>query len=45
MVFFSNVTRNIETYVKNWMQCPAANIYWFLIFKGCNQEDVSKMLE
>ena len=25
--------------------CPAANIYWFLVFKGCNQEDVYKMLE
>ena len=34
MVFFSNVIRNIETYVKNRIQCPAANIYWFLLFKG-----------
>ena len=45
MVFFSNVIRNIETYAKNWMQCPIANIDLFLTFKGYNQEDVSKILE
>ena len=44
MDFFSNVIKEIETYVMNWTTCPAANIYWFLIKKGCDDEDVQKML-
>ena len=39
MAFFSNVILDIETYVDNWMMCPAANIHWFLIKK-----DVTKMM-
>jgi hypothetical protein len=45
MVFFSNVIRDIQSYVMNWTMCPAANIYWFLVKKGCNEEDVRNMLE
>ena len=26
------------------MMCPAANIHWFLIKKGCGEEDVNHML-
>ena len=26
------------------MICPAANIHWFLIKKGCNKDDVNRML-
>ena len=44
MVFFSNVIKHIETYVTNWTRCPAANIYWFLLKKGCNQNDIVNML-
>ena len=44
MVFFSNAIKNIETYVTNWTRCPAANIYWFLLKKGCNQNDIVNML-
>ena len=45
LAFFSNVIQDIETYVDNWMMCPAANLYWFLIRKGCDEDDVSKMLQ
>ena len=45
LAFFSNVIPEIETYVDNWMMCPAANLYWFLIKKGCDEDDVSKMLQ
>ena len=45
MVFFSNVIKDIETYVMNWTTCPAANIYYFLMRKGCDGEDVEKMLQ
>ena len=45
MVLFSNVIKDIETYVTNWMMCPAANSHWFLAKKGCNEEDVINMLE
>ena len=44
MAFFSNVIPDIETYVDNWMMCPAANIHWFLIKKGCDEGDVTEML-
>ena len=27
------------------MTCPAANIYWFLIKKSCDKEDVNNMLK
>ena len=33
LAFFSTVIQGIETYVDNWMMCPAANLYWFLIKK------------
>ena len=33
LVFFSNVILDIETYVDNWMPCPTAQIYWFLVKK------------
>ena len=45
LVFFSNVIQDIQSYVNNWMTCPTANIYWFLIKKGCDEEDVSNMLK
>jgi len=45
MVFFSNVIRDIQSYVMNWTMCPAANIYWFLVKKGCDDEDAQKMLK
>ena len=45
MVFFSNVIKDIETYVMNWTTCPAANIYYFLMRKGCDGDDVHKMLK
>ena len=45
LVFFSNVILDIETYVDNWMTCPAAQLYWFLLKKGCNEDDMSKMLK
>ena len=43
-MFFSNVILDIETYIDNWMRCPAAQIYWFMFKKGCEEEDVSRML-
>ena len=30
MVFFSSVIDRIIDYVKNYILCPAANLYWFL---------------
>ena len=45
LVFFSNVIHDIQTYVNNWMTCPAPNIHWFLIKKGCDGEDVDNMLK
>ena len=44
LAYFSNVIKDIETYVDNWMMCPAANINWFLIKKGCDKGDVNRML-
>lgn len=45
MVLFSNLIKDIEMYVNNWIMCPAANIHWFLIKKGCDKDDVISMLE
>ena len=43
LVFF--VIKDIETYVINWMMFPSANSHWFLVKKGCDEEDVINMLE
>ena len=42
--YCSNVIKDIEIYVENWMICPPANIHWFLIKKGCGEDDVNCML-
>ena len=34
----------IKSYIEQWTQCPAAQIYWFLLRKGCNLEDVRNMI-
>ena len=44
LAYFSNVIKGIEIYVDNWMMCPAANIHWFLIKKGCDEDNVNRML-
>ena len=41
--YFSSVLPEIKSYIEQWTQCPAAQIYWFLLRKGCNYEDVSAM--
>ena len=45
LAFFSNVIPDIQTYVDNWMTCPAPNIHRFLTKKGCDKEDVENMLK
>lgn len=40
---FSSVLDGVRNYVGKWLLCPAAQIYWFLVKKGCNLEDIKYM--
>ena len=44
LAYFSSAIKDIDPYVDNWMMCPAANIHWFLIKKGCDEDEVKRML-
>ena len=43
--YFSCVLPEVKSYIEQWSQCLAAQIYWFLLRKGCNFEDVSAMIK
>ena len=42
--YFSCVLPEIKSYIEQWTQCPTAQLYWFLLRKGCNFEDVRDMI-
>ena len=43
--YFSCVLPGIKKYIEHWTLCPAAQIFWFLLRKDCNKEDVKKMIQ
>ena len=43
--YFLSVIGGIRSYIPNWSLCPAAQIFWFLLRKGCVKEDVVKMIK
>ena len=42
--FFSNVVKGVEDYACEWVRWPAVQVYWKLIRRGCNVEDVKTMI-
>ena len=42
--FFSNVVKGVEDYAYEWVRWPAVQIYWKLIRRGCNVDDVKTMI-
>jgi hypothetical protein len=38
--YFTSLLPETRTYIEEWTQCPASQIYWFLIRKGCKIEHV-----
>ena len=43
--YFSCVLLEIKPYSEQWTQCPSEQIYWFLLWKGCDIDDVRTMIK
>ena len=43
--YFSCVLPEIKPYIEQWTQCPAPQVYWFLLQKGCDIDDVHTMIK
>ena len=42
--YFSSIVEAINAHVRNFVACPGAQVYWWLIRRGCLAEDVHWMV-
>jgi hypothetical protein len=42
--YFSSVMDTIKDHVAAFVMCPGAQVYWWLLYRGCMKEDVIKMI-
>ena len=43
--YFSGTLDFMKAYVPEWCKCPAAQVYFYLVRRGCFTADVSKMIK
>ena len=43
-VFFSNVVKGVKEHASEWAKRSAVQVYWRLLRRGCNEEDVKTMI-
>jgi hypothetical protein len=41
---FSSVMDMIKEHAASFVTCPGAQVYWWLLHRGCLKEDVIKMI-
>jgi hypothetical protein len=42
--YFLSTTMAVRQHVAEFVKCPAANVFWYLLRQGCKREDVIKMV-